>query len=146
MIQALLPIFPKETTRINDILAFQKKEGHVYYFNATMQGVKVLFEKFKEVDSGVHSYQMPSYMLTSIISRYLRSLIPSLGKSAAKIELYDTENYVSSWKSAILIFFYRTVQTVLSYVDRRLDSKTVQEIATGTYFLGKKVGRFSENL
>jgi transposase len=36
MIQALLPIFPKETTRINDILAFQKKEGHVYYFNATM--------------------------------------------------------------------------------------------------------------
>ena len=36
MIQALLPIFPKETTRINDILAFQKKDNQVYYFNATM--------------------------------------------------------------------------------------------------------------
>lgn len=36
MIQALLPIFPDETTRINDCLAFQKNDGHVYYFNATM--------------------------------------------------------------------------------------------------------------
>ena len=36
MIQALLPIFPKQSTRINDILAFQKKDEHVYYFNATM--------------------------------------------------------------------------------------------------------------
>ena len=36
MIQALLPIFSKETTRINDILAYQKKDNHVYYFNATM--------------------------------------------------------------------------------------------------------------
>ena len=36
MIQALLPIFPKQSTRINDILAFQKEDGHVYYFNATM--------------------------------------------------------------------------------------------------------------
>jgi len=31
MIQALLPIFSKETTRINDILAFQKKDNHGYY-------------------------------------------------------------------------------------------------------------------
>jgi len=36
MIQALLPIFPEEVTRINEFLAFQKKDGHVYYFNATM--------------------------------------------------------------------------------------------------------------
>ena len=36
MIQALLPIFPKQSTRINSILAFQKKDEHVYYFNATM--------------------------------------------------------------------------------------------------------------
>ncbi|MFQ5976426.1 MAG: putative transposase, partial [Candidatus Hydrothermarchaeales archaeon] len=36
MIQALLPIFPKETIRINDFLAFQKEDGHVYYFNASM--------------------------------------------------------------------------------------------------------------
>ena len=36
MIQALLPIFPKQSTRINDILVFQKKDEHVYYFNATM--------------------------------------------------------------------------------------------------------------
>jgi len=36
MIQALLPIFPKESTRINDILAFQKEDEQVYYFNATM--------------------------------------------------------------------------------------------------------------
>lgn len=36
MIQTLLPIFPKETIRINDFLAFQKEDGHVYYFNAIM--------------------------------------------------------------------------------------------------------------
>lgn len=36
MIQTLLPIFPKESTRINDLLAFKKEDGHVYYFNATM--------------------------------------------------------------------------------------------------------------
>lgn len=36
MIQALLPIFSEETTRINDYLAFQKKDGHIYYFNASM--------------------------------------------------------------------------------------------------------------
>ena len=36
MIQTLLPIFPKETSRINDFLAFQKEDGHVYYFNAIM--------------------------------------------------------------------------------------------------------------
>jgi transposase len=36
MIQALLPIFPKQSTRINDILAFQKEDEQVYYFNATM--------------------------------------------------------------------------------------------------------------
>ena len=32
MIQTLLPIFPRESTRINDLLAFKKEDGHVYYF------------------------------------------------------------------------------------------------------------------
>ena len=36
MIQTLLPIFPRESTRINDLLAFKKEDEHVYYFNATM--------------------------------------------------------------------------------------------------------------
>ena len=36
MIQAFLPIFPAETTLINNFLAFQKLDGHVYYFNASM--------------------------------------------------------------------------------------------------------------
>lgn len=36
MLQTLLPIFPGEVTRINDFLAFEKKDEHVYYFNATM--------------------------------------------------------------------------------------------------------------
>ena len=36
MIQEMLPIFPADTTRINDHLAFCERNGTVYYFNGTM--------------------------------------------------------------------------------------------------------------
>lgn len=36
MIQLLLPIFFEETTRINDYIAYQKKDGKIFYFNGTM--------------------------------------------------------------------------------------------------------------
>lgn len=36
MIQPQLPIFPKETTPINECLAFVNQEGTVYYFNGHM--------------------------------------------------------------------------------------------------------------
>ncbi len=34
--QTLLPIFPAESTRINEILSFEKREGTVWYFHGCM--------------------------------------------------------------------------------------------------------------
>ncbi len=34
--QTLLPIFPAESTRINEILSFEKREGKVWYFHGCM--------------------------------------------------------------------------------------------------------------
>lgn len=36
MIQELLPIYNEDTTRINDYLAYAKRDGKIWYFNATM--------------------------------------------------------------------------------------------------------------
>jgi len=36
MPQALLPIFPAEATRINELLSFSKKNGMVYYSHGCM--------------------------------------------------------------------------------------------------------------
>jgi len=36
MIQVQLPMFQKETTRINDYLAFSNEDDHVFYFNGFM--------------------------------------------------------------------------------------------------------------
>lgn len=35
-VQILLPLFPAEATLINNLVAVQKKEGTVYYFNGSM--------------------------------------------------------------------------------------------------------------
>lgn len=35
-LQILLPLFPAEATLINNLIAVQKKEGTVYYFNGSM--------------------------------------------------------------------------------------------------------------
>ena len=34
--QTLLPIFPSESTRINEVLSFEKREGTVWYFHGCM--------------------------------------------------------------------------------------------------------------
>ncbi len=34
--QTLLPIFPTESTRINEVLSFEKREGTVWYFHGCM--------------------------------------------------------------------------------------------------------------
>ena len=36
MPQAILPLFPANGTQINNVLAFQKKDGHVYYFHGAL--------------------------------------------------------------------------------------------------------------
>ena len=35
-VQTLLPIFPTESTRINEVLSFEKREGTVWYFHGCM--------------------------------------------------------------------------------------------------------------
>ena len=35
-LQVLLPLFPVEATMVNNLIAVQKKEGTVYYFNGSM--------------------------------------------------------------------------------------------------------------
>ncbi|MCP4050492.1 MAG: hypothetical protein GY730_07290 [bacterium] len=51
MIQMLLPIFQSETTRINDYLAFFKKNSRIYYFNGSMP-------IFSHAESDLASFRM----------------------------------------------------------------------------------------
>lgn len=113
-----------------------------HYFNMTRNGVRVLFEKFEEVDSGVQEYQMPSYTLTFVLSRYVRCLVPKLDKCAENVEVHDTGTFVrpsgNTKLSLSLACFYTILGKVLRLFDRLIKGEKAQEIAAGTFFLGKK--------
>jgi SAM-dependent methyltransferase len=111
-----------------------------HYFNMTMEGVKVLFEKFEEVESGVQEYQMPSYTLLYVISRYVRGLLPWLDRQSENIEFYDTGTYIfhKSWVSSFLASLYGLFARCLRCLDRLLKPERAIEIAAGVYYIGRK--------
>ena len=49
-LQVLLPLFPVEATMINSLVAVQKKEETVYYFNGSMP-------IFKHIESDIDSFR-----------------------------------------------------------------------------------------
>jgi len=111
-----------------------------HYFNMTREGVRVLFGKFEEVDSGVQEYQMPSYTLTFVLSRYVRCLLPWLDRYAENVESFDVGTFVSGHArlGSFLAFLYRLFNRVLRCFDRLIKPEKSQEIAAGTYFIGRK--------
>jgi transposase len=81
MIQALLPIFPAETTRINDCLAFQKKHGHVYYFYATMP-------IFSHAEHDLDSFRMITSQLYINGNCKQADIVKAFGVSANSVKRY----------------------------------------------------------
>jgi SAM-dependent methyltransferase len=114
-----------------------------HYFNMTREGIKVLFEKFREVRSGVQEHQMPSYAIVPMLFMYIRYLLPELDKYVGKVEIYDNRTFVSSSEnvafSSFLARVWRLFSRFLRLFDRRFKSEEAERIAAGTYFLGKKV-------
>lgn len=81
MIQTLLPIFPKEITRINELLAFQKKDGHVYYFNATMP-------IFSHHEDDLVSFRLITSQLYINGNCKQREIVDAFGVSANSVKRY----------------------------------------------------------
>jgi SAM-dependent methyltransferase len=120
--------------------------AHAYpshYFNMTREGVRALFEKFKEVNSGVQEYQMPSYALVPMLFMYIRYLLPRLDNYIGHVEIYDNRVFVSDSRnvalSSFLALVWRLFGRVLGGLDKLIKPERAERIAAGTYFLGKKV-------
>jgi len=81
MIQTLLPIFTEEVTRINEFLAFQKKDGQVYYFNATMP-------IFSHHEDDLASFRLITSQLYINGNCKQREIVDAFGVSANSIKRY----------------------------------------------------------
>jgi transposase len=81
MLQALLPIFPEEITRLNEFLAFQKKDGHVYYFNATMP-------IFSHHEDDLASFRLITSQLYINGNCKQREIVDAFGVSANSVKRY----------------------------------------------------------
>lgn len=155
LLEAVVEHLKKPWVAVEEFYRVLRSNGYIYadvafmqplhsypshYFNMTREGVKVLFEKFEEVDSGVQEYQMPSYTLTFVISHYIRCLLPWLDKYAENVESYDIDTCVSgnSRLSSFLAFFYKLFNRALTCFDRFIKPEKSQAIAAGTYFVGRK--------
>lgn len=103
-----------------------------HYFNATLEGNKVLFEDFLILASGVQDYQMPSYALTSILSHYVRTFIPMIREKADTTVVYDSST------KGLMVRLYKIIRQFFGIFDKFLDDKTIKCIATGTYILAQK--------
>jgi SAM-dependent methyltransferase len=111
-----------------------------HYFNMTLEGVRVLFEKFKLVDSGMQDYQMPSYTLQFILSRYIRCLFPRIDKKAQNIEVYDSGKYFleTGTTQSIIVSLFNFSGKILRAFDKKLSREKAKEIAAGFYLTGQK--------
>jgi len=125
-----------------------------HFFNTTGEGIRVLFEKFDEIGSGVQSYQMPSYTVYRILSEYLTCFFPKFrGTINATLEdrhvtppktpaVEISQQRDSSLAMLVLARVYQVIkmigQRVLKYLDRYIDPSAAETIAAGVYFLGRK--------
>lgn len=111
-----------------------------HYFNMTKEGLEVLFERFRKLKSGVQEYQMPSYTLVMVLSRYITCLLPSVDKAAKNVEVYDSGQFVSKQSrfSSLLLIAYTMLSKILRFFDRFFKPEKAEEIAAGVYLIGKK--------
>lgn len=107
-----------------------------HYFNMTKDGLRVLFEKFQEIGSGVQPYQMPSYTLVSVMARYIILLIPGLYRRGEKAEFHHVYN---KEVKGLISFPYRLLLETLKIFDRIIKPEKAAEIAVGVCFIGKKI-------
>lgn len=126
-----------------------------HFFNTTIEGLRVLFEEFTEVDSGVQPYQMPSYTVYRVLSEYLTCFFPALRRainatfedkhviSPKTSDIQVSREQDLSFAVRLLSHVYRVVkasgQRILKQLDRYIEPSAAQVIAAGVYFLGRKV-------
>jgi len=95
-----------------------------HYFNASLQGLEQLFERFTPLRKGVAPYQMPSFALETVLRAYLRHS-----------QLDQTRHGRR---------FAALLQLILSHdlteYDVYLDEEAALNLAAGTYYAGRKEG------
>jgi predicted SAM-dependent methyltransferase len=122
-----------------------KEEGYVYvegaflqplhgypshYFNTTREGLKVLFEDFQEIRSGVQPNQMPSHALLWFLIEMIYGVFPKL---ATVREKPHTTNISNCGRN-----FRQFLSTILKVYDRFVDEERAEIIAAGCYYIGRK--------
>ena len=138
----------------NELYRVLRKDGLIYidaafmqpvhsypnhYFNMTLNGVETLFEKFEKIDSGVQTYQMPSFTLLFVLTNYIRCLFPFVDKYASNIQIFDSGTFIKNRKkSSIFTRIYQLIQSILVVLDRRVPPEKAQGMAAGVYFIGRK--------
>jgi SAM-dependent methyltransferase len=112
-----------------------------HYFNMTKEGLEILFERFRKLESGVQKYQMPSYTVLFVLTNYARCLLPSLDKIGKDITIYDTGTHIRNQGhllSSPLLMIYSILSRFLHYLDRFTKPEKAETVAAGVYFMGQK--------
>ncbi len=93
-----------------------------HYFNASLQGMEQVFEKFVPLRKGVAPYQMPSFALEMNLYSFLRH---------SRIEEFEHGSQLAAQIRAVLNHNLREF-------DIYFDENSCLNVAAGTYFAGRK--------
>ncbi len=129
----------------NETYRVCKEDGYVYvegaflqplhgypshYFNTTREGLKVLFEDFQEIRSGVQPNQMPSQALLWFLIEMIYGIFPKLASVREKPHTSNVTNCGRTIRQFLSI--------ILKVYDRFVDKERAEIIAAGCYYIGRK--------
>ena len=129
----------------DEIYRVSKKGGYVYvesgfmqplhdcpghFFNTTKEGLRLLFDNFHEISSGVQPHQMPSQAILWFLIEVIYGAFPNL----ALFSKSSSESYVAKSNKHIRAL----LASIFSAYDRLVDKRRAEFIAAGVYYLGEK--------
>lgn len=96
-----------------------------HYFNMTISGVKELCKDFIPIEVGVGGHQLPCFGLHEILAYYFQGINdPKIARKIQKMSVKKFMDFLQDCKS--------------KYTETHLNSKTIENIAAGVFFYGKK--------
>jgi len=96
-----------------------------HYFNMTISGVKELCKDFNPIEVGVGAHQLPCFGIHEILTYYFYGISdPKMARKIQKMSVKKFMNFLQGCKN--------------NYAEDHLNSTTIENIAAGVFFYGKK--------